>query len=85
MLNFDDLFFLLSKIAWAFLSPGNLIIFALFVGGVLLVFNKTSVAKIVLIPSALVSFIVMAYPVGDYIMHPLEARFCPAYKYARAY
>ncbi len=75
MLNFDDLFFLLSKIGWAFLSPGNLIIFALSLGALLLVFNKIGAAKTVLIPSALVSFIVMAYPVSDYLMQPLEARF----------
>ena len=75
MLNFDDLFFLLSKIAWAFLSPGNLIIFALSLGGLLLAFNKVRAAKKILIPSALVSFIVMAYPVSDYLMAPLEARF----------
>ncbi len=75
MLNFDNLFFLLSKIGWAFLSPGNLIIFALSLGMLLLAFNKIRAAKTVLIPSALVSFIVMAYPVSDYLMHPLEARF----------
>lgn len=75
MFNFDDLFFTLSKIAWAFLSPGNLIIFALAFGALLLAFNKVGAAKIILIPSALVSFIVMAYPVSDYLMQPLEKRF----------
>jgi len=75
MLLFDDLFFQLSKISWAFLSPGNLIIFALSLGGLLLAFNKIRAAKIILIPSALISFIIMAYPVSDYLMQPLEARF----------
>lgn len=71
----DELFFLLSKLAWAFLSPGNLIIFALSFGAFLLLFNKVRAAKTLLIPSALIGFIIMAYPVGDYFMHPLESRF----------
>lgn len=75
MFNFDDLFFLLSKIGWDFLSPGNLIIFALSFGALLLTFDKVRAAKKILIPSALVSFIVMAYPVSDYLMAPLEASF----------
>ena len=75
MFNLDDLFFLLSKISWAFLSPGNLIIFALLIGALLLLFNKVRAAKKIIVPSAIISFIVMAYPVSDYLMQPLEARF----------
>ncbi|WP_127471165.1 YdcF family protein [Thiomicrorhabdus aquaedulcis] len=71
----DSLFFIVSKLAWAFLSPGNLMVFAFALGTTLLVFNKLKAAKRVLMPSALISFMVMAYPVSDFLMMPLESRF----------
>ncbi|GAB6070900.1 YdcF family protein [Thiomicrorhabdus hydrogeniphila] len=71
----NELFFLISKIAWALLSPGNLIIFILFLGSLLLVFNKVRTAKILFIPTGLIAFVLMVYPVSDYLMKPLESRF----------
>ncbi len=71
----DNLFFLASKIGWALLSPSNLIIFALTLGTLLLIFKKHAAAKTVLIPTALLSFVLMVYPVSDYLMKPLEERF----------
>lgn len=71
----DQLFFISSKIAWALLSPGNLMILAMAVGTVLLAFNKHLIAKRILIPTSLFSVILMAYPVSDYLMAPLESRF----------
>lgn len=72
---FDELFFFASKLAWAFLSPGNLLVFALFLGMLFLLFNKVSTAKNILIPTGLLAFILMAYPVSDFVMKPLEERF----------
>ncbi|WP_321326430.1 YdcF family protein [Thiomicrorhabdus sp.] len=71
----NELFFLLSKISWALLSPGNLLVFALFVGILFLLFNRIFLAKLILIPTGLIAFILMAYPVSDYVMKPLENRF----------
>ncbi|MDX1352564.1 MAG: YdcF family protein, partial [Thiomicrorhabdus sp.] len=71
----DELFFLASKIGWAFLSPGNLLIFSLFFGMLFLLFNRIAIAKKILIPTGLVAFILMAYPISDYLMKPLENRF----------
>jgi len=71
----NELFFLISKIAWALLSPGNLIIFILFLGSILLIFNKVHTAKLLLIPTGLIAFVLMVYPVSDYLMKPLETRF----------
>ena len=71
----DSLFFLFSKLAWALLSPTNLIIIALILGVVFLLTHQVSVAKKILIPTALFSFAMMIYPIGDYLMRPLEARF----------
>jgi len=71
----DELFFLLSKIGWAFLSPGNLLVFAFTFGILFLMFNNISAAKKILIPTGLVTFILMAYPISDFLMKPLESRF----------
>ena len=71
----NELFFLISKISWALLSPGNLIIFILFLGSLLLIFNKVHTAKLLLIPTGLIAFVLMVYPVGDYLIKPLESRF----------
>ncbi|WP_311195277.1 YdcF family protein [Thiomicrorhabdus immobilis] len=49
--------------------------FFLFFGVVFLVFNKISAAKKILIPTGLVAFVLMAYPISDYLMKPLEERF----------
>lgn len=71
----DNLFFITSKIGWALLSPSNLIIFALSIGTLLLLFKRYTGAKVLLIPASLFAFILMAYPVSDYLMQPLEKRF----------
>lgn len=71
----DNLFFVLSKLAWGLLSPINLIIIVMPLAAVLLLFNRIRAAKWLLFPTAFVSLIVLAYPVGDYLMQPLEARF----------
>ena len=73
--DMDNLFFLFSKIGWALLSPGNLIIFAGVFGVLLLLFNRLSAARKVLIPTALIALVVTAYPVSDFLMKPLESRF----------
>lgn len=71
----DNTFFVLSKLAWGLLSPTNLIVLLMVLGTVQLVRNKVSTAKKILIPTAIISFALLAYPVGDYLMHPLETRF----------
>ena len=71
----DSLFFLFSKLAWALLSPTNLIIIALLLGVIFLLIHQVSTAKKFLIPTALFSFTMMIYPIGDYLMEPLESRF----------
>lgn len=73
----DTLFFYLSKFAWALLSPGNLLIFLFVFGILLLVFNRQKLAKIILIPAALLAFLVLSFPIGDYLIQPLENRFSP--------
>lgn len=71
----DNLFFFLSKVAWAFLSPSNLLIFAFIIGTLLLVFRYHSTALKFLIPASLTALIITAYPVSDWLIEPLEKRF----------
>jgi len=73
--SFNSFFFLFSKLAWSLLSPGNLIIIFLVFGVILLLFNKKTAAKTVLLPTAALSFALMIYPLGDYLIKPLESRF----------
>lgn len=71
----DTLFFLLSKLAWAFLSPINLVIIATLLGTLLLMRNHLKLAKRILIPTSLMGLILWVYPVSDFLMQPLEKRF----------
>jgi len=71
----DTFFFILSKIAWIFLSPGNLIIILFTFATFLVLMQRLKWAKIILFLTSLSAFSLMAYPLGDFIMHPLEARF----------
>ena len=71
----DNLFFIVSKLAWGLLSPTNLIVLLMVFATFQLFRNKTSEAKKILLPIALVSLILLSYPMSDYLMHPLETRF----------
>lgn len=71
----NDIFFYASKLAWAILSPSNFIIILLFLGTLALLFNGYRWAKRLLIPAALMGLTIMVYPIGDYLMQPLESRF----------
>ncbi|WP_024851816.1 YdcF family protein [Hydrogenovibrio kuenenii] len=71
----DQVFFVLSKLAWALLSPSNLILFAFILGTLMLVAGFNAFAKRLLIITSIIAFIIMGYPVGDYLIRPLEKRF----------
>ncbi len=71
----DNVFFVLSKLAWIFLSPGNLLLITFILGSLLVLFKAYGLAKALLIPNALVAGLVLAYPVGDWLIQPLEQRF----------
>lgn len=71
----DTFFFIFSKLAWALLSPGNLLLIGFIVGTFLLWMHRLHAAKWILFPTAILAFAVLAYPVGDYLIRPLEKRF----------
>lgn len=71
----DHVFFVLSKVAWALLSPSNLIIILMIIGTLFLLFNQIRTAKKILLPTGLIALIILAFPVGDLLIQPLEKRF----------
>jgi len=71
----DELFFLVSKLAWGLLSPSHIIVFLLVLSALLLLMNKIRQAKFILLPTVLISVLVLLYPVGDLLISPLESRF----------
>lgn len=71
----DSIFFVISKIAWALLSPSNLIIFLFSFGSLLVLFNRVRLAKIILLPTCVIALALMAYPFSHLLMTPLESRF----------
>lgn len=71
----DTLFFNLSKLSWVILSPGNLILFLFILGTLMVLFKWLRLAKWILIPNAMLAGLVLAYPVGDWLIQPLEKRF----------
>ncbi|BBP44187.1 YdcF family protein [Thiosulfativibrio zosterae] len=70
----DQFFFVLSKLAWVFLSPINLILLGFMLGTLLLLLGWRY-GKTLLVLSSLLAGSVMSYPVGDYLIQPLEKRF----------
>lgn len=71
----DNIFFVLSKLAWGLLSPINIIILLVVLATVMLFVNKVTTAKWLLLPTTLFSISLLFYPVGDMLIYPLETRF----------
>lgn len=71
----DNLFFVLSKLVWGLLSPVSLMVWCLLLITLLLWLNYVKAARRLLTLLSLLAFIVMAYPVSDWLMYPLETRF----------
>ncbi|MDH5600828.1 MAG: YdcF family protein [Gammaproteobacteria bacterium] len=71
----DTLFFLISKIAWLFLSPDSLTLLFILLSLVLLYLGKIKQAKIVLSVISGILVILSFFPVGEWLLYPLENRF----------
>ena len=69
------MFFAISKLVWIVLSPSNLIITMMTLATIMLLLNKVTAAKWILLPLMAISFLVMAYPFSDSLISPLEMRF----------
>jgi len=71
----DELFFIVSKLAWSVLSPSALFIWLTLLALVLLYRGYLQAAKILLLIMTFIGFTLMAYPLGDLLLEKLEKRF----------
>lgn len=70
----EQLFFVISKLAWAVLSPVMLFCLLVVIGTVFLLFGYQTIALRFLLPALLFSVSLMVFPLGDWLIHPLETR-----------
>lgn len=71
----NELFFIVSKVAWAMLSPTNVLMLLVALGTLCMINGAISAAKKILISSSLLMLIIAVYPVGDSPLYALESRF----------
>ncbi len=71
----DEVFFVVSKLGWAIASPGNFLVLLMTFATIMLLLNKVTIAKWVLVPLMIINCLLMAYPVSDSLLAPLETRF----------
>lgn len=71
----DSIFFVVSKVAWVLLSPGNLIVLGFLFGLLLLLINWKRLAITLLTLTSAFSLAILIYPVGDYLISPLEGKY----------
>ncbi|MAL49863.1 MAG: hypothetical protein CMH18_08925 [Methylophaga sp.] len=70
----EQVFFVLSKLAWALLSPFMMLNLFLVFGTLFLLFGYRTIALRFLLPALVFSLSLMIFPIGDWLIHPLEAR-----------
>lgn len=71
----NELFFIVSKLAWSVLSPSALFVWLTLLVLIFLYRGYLQAAKTVLLTMVLIGFTVMAYPIGDILLEKLEQRF----------
>lgn len=71
----DNAFFLASKIAWAFISPDSLIVILGLGAWIALLLNWQRLARSLLASCALLLLLIGFFPVGEWLIAPLENRF----------
>lgn len=71
----DTLFFYLSKIVWAMLSPDSFLLYLLLAGVLCLFLQKLRPAKVLLYLTAVLLLLIAFLPIGQWFLYPLETRF----------
>ena len=67
-----DLFFWISKLVWLFISPYSQFLFWLIVGILLVHRNRIALGKSVLTTLAMATLFTSIFPVGEWVLNPLE-------------
>lgn len=70
----EQLFFVISKLVWVVLSPLMLLSLLLIVGTLSLLLGYRKIALRFLFPAMLFSLTLIVFPIGDWLIYPLEAR-----------
>lgn len=71
----DTLFFWVSKIAWIIVAPASVLVLWLVLSVALLMFDKVKLAKKSLYALTITVLIVGIFPIGKWMLAPLEYRF----------
>ena len=71
----NNIFFLFSKLIWLLISPGSLLLLFILLIFILLVLDKQRTAKIVTASLSFLLLIIAFFPVGEWLLYPLESRF----------
>ena len=71
----DALFFYISKLIWLFFSPDSLLLILIIFSLILLYLGKTRLAKITLTIISLLLIFIALFPIGEWLLYPLESRF----------
>lgn len=71
----DSIFFWLSKLAWLIIAPDSLLLLMVLIAWALLWRGKNRPAKQVLGFAAVTLLTVALFPVGEWLLYPLEIRF----------
>ena len=71
----DSLFFYISKLIWLIFSPDSLLLILIIFSLVLLYIGKTQLAKITLSITSLLLILIALFPIGEWLLYPLESRF----------
>lgn len=71
----DSLFFWLSKLAWLVISPDSALIILFAMGLLCLLKSKLRLAKNIFITSFILFLIIGLFPVGEWLLYPLEKKY----------
>lgn len=71
----DTLFFYISKLIWILISPDSLLLILILSTLILLYIGKQRFAKILLTITSGLLLIISFFPIGEWLLYPLESRF----------
>ena len=71
----DTLFFYISKLVWLFFSPDSLLLILMIFSLILLYIGEARLAKITLSITSLLLVLIAFFPIGEWLLYPLESRF----------